>query len=380
MKNQTVSLRKFPSISARRKYIEQIRNIDLSLIGKSLSDQDSDAPVENIIGGVSLPLGLAGPLKLDGEAVRGEYYIPLVTTEGGLIASVNRGCRALRESGGATVYTYRVGATRGPVFYVESIANSKKLYKWIKENGEKIEKAANSTSHHLKYKKADVRSLSSYVFIRFYFDTEDAMGMNMVTFATEKIVKLIEKETGLVCLSLAGNFDIDKKPAWLNFINNRGFKAWAEAVIPRKVVASVLKTTPEQVFEVWLAKCMLGSAMSGSLGFNAHFANVVAAFFAATGQDLAHVVEGSMGITIIRVLSNKDLYCSVYLPAIMIGTVGGGTALSTQSAATSIIGVSKSEELVEVLAGGVLAGELSLLSSLAQRSLSDAHKTLGRKS
>src|SRR3989344_939107 len=245
-------------------------------------------------------------------------------------------------------------------------------------NQKKIADSAEKTSNHLKFKKVDVKTQGSYVFLRFYFDSDDAMGMNMATIATEKIAALVEEEIGIKCVSIAGNFDIDKKPAWVNFINNRGFKVWAEAIISKQTVKDVLKTTPDEIFEVWLAKCMLGSAMSGSLGFNAHYANIVAAFFAATGQDIAHTVEGSMGITTVKVLKNGDLYFSVYLPAIMLGTVGGGTNLATQKEARDIVGVKTSTELAEVLGGAVLAGELSLLSSLAENSLTKAHKKLGR--
>jgi hydroxymethylglutaryl-CoA reductase (NADPH) len=219
------------------------------------------------------------------------------------------------------------------------------------------------------------------LFVRFSFDTEDAMGMNMVTIAAEAMSELIEKETGAKCLSVAGNFDIDKKPAWLNFINNRGFPVWAEAVIKKEIVKDVLKTTSEKIFDVWLAKCMIGSAMSGSLGFNSHYANIIAALFIATGQDPAHVVEGSMGITTAKVLPQGDLYIAIYVPSLIIGTVGGGTALATQLEALRILGCAgdgKVEKFAEIIGGAVLAGELSLLASLSEGSLSTAHKKLAR--
>jgi hydroxymethylglutaryl-CoA reductase (NADPH) len=177
---------------------------------------------------------------------------------------------------------------------------------------------------------------------------------------------------------VSGNYCIDKKPALINFLQGRGKSGWAEAVIPASVTADVLKTTPEALHEVWMAKCIMGSIASGSLGYNAHYANVVAAFFAATGQDLAHVVEGSMGVTAVRILENRDMHISVYLPAIMIGTVGGGTKLKVKQEAISITGVSSSVDLAKVLAGAVLAGELSLLASLAEGSLAIAHSKLGR--
>ena len=155
----------------------------------------------------------------------------------------------------------------------------------------------------------------------------------------------------------------------------------AEVLVPKAIVSSVLKTTPYKIEEVWKAKCMIGSALSGSLGFNAHFANVIAALFIATGQDPAHVVEGSNGITTIEVTKNGDLYCSVYLPSLMVGTVGGGTGLSTQKEGLSIMSVSgtgKVEEFAGIVAGAVLAGEISLLASLAEGSLARAHQKLVR--
>jgi hydroxymethylglutaryl-CoA reductase (NADPH) len=331
-----------------------------------------------MIGIAQIPLGVAGPIKISGDHIQGDFYIPLVTTEGALVASVSRGCKAVSLSDGAQVAIFRVGTTRGPVFYTGSIKKSAELFKWIKENSAKIAEYSGKTSHHLKFKKADVRTQGSYGFVRFYFDTEDAMGMNMVTIATQELTKLIEKEVGIKCVSVAGNFDIDKKPAWINFIRSRGFKVWAEVIVPQKVIKDILKTTAAEIFEVWLAKCMIGSAMSGSMGFNAQYANIVAAFFAATGQDIAHTVEGSMGMTTAKVLENGDLYFSVYLPAVMLGTVGGGTNLATQKEAINITGAKKSEELAEVLGGAVLAGELSLLSSLAEGSLASTHQKLAR--
>ncbi|MDZ4228609.1 MAG: hydroxymethylglutaryl-CoA reductase, partial [Candidatus Levybacteria bacterium] len=306
---------------------------------------------------------------------------PLATTEGALVASVNRGCKAIFESNGASVYSYKVGATRGPVFYTGNLKNERKLYKWVKENENKIKKTAEKTSKHLKFKKLKIEGLGNYAFIRFSFDTGDAMGMNMATIATLAITELIEKETGIKSLSLAGNYDVDKKASWLNFINHRGIKAWAEVVISRKTLREVLKTDSEKLFDVWLGKCMIGSAMSGSLGFNAHFANVIAALYIATGQDPAHVVEGSLGITTMKVMPDKSLYVSVYLPSLMLGIIGGGTGLSTQKEAINLLKLDKERsvlEFAEVVAGAVLAGEISLLSSLAENSLVKAHKKLGR--
>ena len=377
-----MDLHGFSTVSERRKALEDHLKISLSHVGKCSLDEKkaSSKNCENMIGATQIPLGIAGPLKLKNRETK-EYFIPLATTEGALVASVNRGCKAISLSGGANVYSYKIGTTRGPVFYTGSIEKSQKLHKWIKDNEKILALEAEKTSNHLTFKKVMLRGTADYVFARFYYDTEDAMGMNMATIATEAIIKRIEKETGIYALSVAGNFDVDKKASWLNFINNRGIKAWAEVIISQEILKEILKTTPEKLFDVWLGKCMIGSAISGSLGFNAHFANIIAAFYIATGQDAAHVVEGSLGITTMKVMPDKSLYTSVYLPSLMLGIIGGGTELNTQKESINLLRLDKKRsvlELAEVVSGAVLAGEISLLSSLAENSLANAHKRLGR--
>src|SRR3989344_896954 len=378
-----MDLRDFLDINERRKALEKTLNTNFDHIGEHCLNGEiaSKKNCENMIGATQIPIGVAGPLKILGDGLSEDSYVPLATTEGALVASVNRGCKAITQSGGANVLSHRVGATRGPVFYTGSVKKSNQLYYWIKENQKKLADISEKTSKHLKFKKAQVRTQGAYVFIRFYFDTQDAMGMNMATIATENLVRLIEKEIEVKCISVAGNFDIDKKPSWLNFINNRGFKVWAEVVLTRKVLKELLKTTAQEFFEVWLTKCMLGSAMSGSLGFNAQYANIIAAIFIATGQDPAHVVEGSLGITTAKVLKSGSLYVSIYLPALMVGTVGGGTDLETQKEALMMLGVlgnGKSGKFAQIVGAGVLAGEISLLASLSEGSLGKAHQSLGR--
>ncbi|MFA6532737.1 MAG: hydroxymethylglutaryl-CoA reductase [Patescibacteria group bacterium] len=369
-----MTLKDFKTTRERRSFLEKELKIKLDNVTKAHVDDEKTIHCENLIGSTILPLGVAGPLKIGQK----QYYLPLATTEGALVASVSRGFKAINLSGGATSFVENVGVTRGPVFETSSLSESFKFKKWLDENFDLIKKEAEKTSSHLKLKKLGTRIVGTYVYVRFYFDTQDAMGMNMATIATEKISQFIQNNTDIQCLTVSGNFCIDKKPAWLNFIAGRGKKVSTEVVLKKEVVKETLKTTPEKFFEVWLAKCMIGSAMSGSLGFNAHFANIVAAFYAATGQDLAHVVEGSMGMTTSKVLKNGDLYISVYLPAVMIGTVGGGTKLKTKQEALSIIGAKSSMELAEVLGGAVLAGEISLLASLSEGSLAETHQKLGR--
>ena len=364
-----MNLRNFSGAQERRQFLEKKLAIKLEEIAK-IGYNGNEVHCENLIGGTTFPLGVAGPLN--------GHFIPLATTEGVLVASVNRGCKAIELSDGAEIAIETVGTTRGPVFETAGIKESLKFEQWLNDNFDNLKKEAEKTSSHLRLKKLEARITGRYVYVRFYYDTAEAMGMNMVTIATDAINKLIETKTGIKCLAVSGNFCIDKKPAWLNFISGRGRRVWAEAIIKRQVIESILKTTAKKIYQVWLAKCLIGSAMSGSLGFNSHYANIVAAFFAATGQDLAHVAEGSQGITVTELLDDGDLYFSVYLPSVMLGTVGGGTKLKIKKEAIAITAVKNTDELAKVLGGAVLAGELSLLSSLSEGSLVKAHKKLGR--
>lgn len=380
-----MSLRDFKTIKERREHIEKIRKLKLDAI-KIYPDNFQETAkynCENMIGSIQIPLGVAGPLYVSGNYATGEFYIPLATSEGALIASVNRGCKAVNASFGARVMVEEVGMTRGPVFTTSGIKEGMKFKKWLDDNFEEISKISESTSSHLKLIKLESSILGRHVYVRFYFTTSDAMGMNMVTIATQEAVEFIEKQAKIHCLSLAGNYDIDKKPSWLNFIKGRGKRVWADAVLSEKIVLDILKTTPSKIHEVATNKCLLGSAMSGSIGFNSHFANIVAAVFIACGQDVAHTVEGSLGITTTQV-NNNSLYISVYLPDVCIGTVGGGTRLPAQYEALEILGVAGGTDgrnalkLAEILGGAVLAGELSLLAALSKGSLAASHKKLAR--
>ncbi len=383
-----MNIRDFSSVDERRHALETERNVLLTHIGTYSLDtaRAGSRNCENMIGVAQVPMGAAGPLAVmhSGEASVREYFIPLATTEGALVASVNRGAKAISESGGAIAHSHRVGASRGPVFKVSGVRESAKLYEYLEHHFNEIREVAEATSHHLTLKKISSRGVGLYRYVRFVYDTKDAMGLNMVTIATDAAVGFIEKQTGAHCVALSGNFCVDKKPSWQNFVNNRGIKVWAEVVIPKNILTKTLKTTAHKVYETWFAKCMLGSVMSGSMGYNAQYANVVAALFIATGQDPAHVVEGSLGITTAEVMHDDDLYIGIYLPDLMVGTVGGGTGLETQREALSLLGVSGGNDgkhairFAEIVGAAVLAGEVSLLSALEQGTLASAHKRLAR--
>lgn len=378
--SETTNLRDFPTAQNRRKFLENQLDLQLEQIGQFTFSEEkvSGRNIENLIGAVQIPVGIAGPVKLKTEE---PFLIPLATTEGALVASVSRGCKAILLSDGAEVETTNVGVTRGPVFKTEGTKHTQQIKNWISQNFDQLSQATEQTSSHLKLLKIESESTGRNLYVRFSFDSSDAMGMNMATIATEKATQLIEQETQAICISLAGNYDIDKKPAWLNFISGRGRRIWADVTLKKEVIEKVLKTTPEKMNEVVYRKCNIGSAMAGSLGFNAHFANVLAALFIATGQDIAHVVEGSLGMTTSEILPSGDLYFSIYLPSILIGTVGGGTHLPAQKECLSIMGLNSEGDMVkfaQVVGTSVLAGEISLIASQAEGSLARAHKKHGR--
>lgn len=367
----------------RRIAIEKISGIKMKHISHYSLDMNEAMKknIENAIGAVQIPLGVAGPLNIAGDHAKGDFYVPLATSEGALVASINRGCSVISKSGGATVRIIDDKMTRAPVIKTESVVEALELKKWIKENFEELKKAAESTTRHGKLVKIDpVLVVGSYVYPRFVYTTGDSMGMNMVTIATEAALNLLHDKTGAHVVALSGNVCVDKKPSALNLVEGRGKTLVAEVVVPRKIVEDKLKTTSKAIEEVNLSKNLIGSAASGSMGFNAHYANMIGAIFLATGQDEAHIVEGSLGITSAED-KNGDLYFSVTLPDVPLATIGGGTRLETARECLGIMGVygtGKVKKFAEIVAGTVLAGELSLLGALAAGHLARAHEALGR--
>lgn len=371
------------AVEIRRKFMETISASRLDNVSHFSLDMEEAMKknIENPIGAIQIPVGIAGPLKINGEHAEGKYYVPLATSEGALVASVNRGCSTITQSGGANVRIIDDKMTRAPVIKAESVMEAMELKKWIENHFNELKEAAESTTSHGKLLKIDpVVIVGRYLYPRFVYSTGDSMGMNMVTIATESALSLLSKETGAHVIALSGNVCVDKKPAALNLIEGRGKTLVAEIVIPKEIVHKKLKTTPEAIEEVNMAKNFVGSAISGSLGFNAQYANMIGAIFLATGQDEAHIVEGSLGITTAED-KNGDLYFSVTLPDVPLATFGGGTRLETAKECLEIMdayGSGKVHKFAEIVAATVLAGELSLLGALAAGHLARAHRDLGR--
>ncbi len=379
--------------AARRHLLETETDASLEAVGSySFDAREAEANIENMIGAAQVPMGVVGPVTIDGGAASGSYHLPLATTEGALLASVNRGLSVINDAGGAAARVTKSGMTRAPVFRVDGVVEAAETVEWVDGNLETLREAAESTTSHGELLGVEPYVVGDSVYLRFAYDTKDAMGMNMVTIATGEACAVVEDQTPASLVALSGNLCSDKKPAAINAVEGRGRSVTADVLIPGDVVESRLHTTADAIAEANTRKNLIGSAKAGSLGFNAHAANVVGAAFLATGQDEAQVVEGANTITTMDARSPDDgdgpadLYASVSLASLEVGTVGGGTRLPTQAEALEVLGLrgggdpagSNADALAEVIAVGALAGELSLLAALASRHLASAHADLGR--
>ncbi|KAJ6524482.1 hydroxymethylglutaryl-coenzyme A reductase-domain-containing protein [Mycena capillaripes] len=343
---------------------------------------------ENVIGYVPIPLGIAGPLTIDGVS----FHIPMATAEGTLVASTSRGAKALNAGGGVTTVLTQDAMTRGPAIDFPSIVEAARCKAWIAspEGHGALKAAFESTSRFARLTSLKTAMAGRTLFVRFATATGDAMGMNMISKGTEKALEVMQGEfPEMVVLALSGNYCTDKKPAAMNWIEGRGKSVVAEAVIPGKVVKTVLKTTVEALCNLNTKKNLVGSAMAGSIGgFNAHAANILTAIFLATGQDPAQNVVSSNCMTLMEPTNDgQDLLMTVSMPSIEVGTVGGGTVLGPQGAVLEMLGLrgahptrpgQNSQGLARVIAAAVMAGELSLLSALAAGHLIRAHMVHNR--
>ncbi|MCX9009852.1 MAG: hydroxymethylglutaryl-CoA reductase (NADPH) [Candidatus Methanoperedens sp.] len=375
------------AVEHRRAAISELTGVGFRHISHFSFDAEDAAKrnIENMIGAVHVPLGVAGPLRVNGDYASGDYYIPLATTEGALVASADRGCSVITACGGANVRIFRDEMTRAPVFKTKDVAGAKRLTEWVKENFQRLKERAEETTRFGKLLSVEPFVAGRSVYLRFAYDTADAMGMNMVTIATDAAVDLVLSENDVELVALSGNMCTDKKPAAMNIIMGRGKTVSADVILGEEIIQEKLHTTPERMAEVNYRKNLLGSARAGSLGFNAHAANIAAAMFIACGQDAAHVVEASNAMTTME-LTEEGLYCSVTLPSLAVGTVGGGTRIGTQQECLAMLGAAgagnppgtNAKKLGEIIAAAILAGEISLIGALAARHLAKAHAALGR--
>lgn len=339
---------------------------------------------ENVVGYMPLPLGIAGPLIIDGLMTP----IPMATTEGTLVASTSRGCKVLNANGGVTTVLTQDAMTRGPVIEFPSLTSAARAKRWIDSahGASSIKSAFDSTSRFARLASLHTVLAGRTLFVRFATSTGDAMGMNMISKGVEAALGMMKEKhfPEMELLSLSGNYCIDKKPAAINWIEGRGKSVVAEAVIRGDSVRKILKCTVEDLVNLNIKKNLVGSAMAGSIGgFNAHAANILTAMYLATGQDPAQNVESSNCMTLMEAVNHgEDLLVSVSMPSVEVGTVGGGTGLPPQRSMLELLGIqgphkntpgANAQRLARIIAAAVMAGELSLMGALCAGHLIKAH-------
>ncbi|MFH4975915.1 hypothetical protein AB6A40_002624 [Gnathostoma spinigerum] len=377
------------AVSLRRMNLSEYVNESLNGIPFEHYDYTlvSGACCENVVGYVPVPTGIAGPLVLNKRKI----YVPLSTTEGALVASTNRGCRALLEAGGATARVYKDAMTRAPVLQFDNAMKAIEIKEWLDDaqTFAEIKKVFDSTSRFAKLRRYDVDLDGRLMFIRFEATTGDAMGMNMISKAVNAVMAwLLNLIPNVEVLALSGNYCVDKKASMINWIKGRGKSVVAEAVIPETVVKSVLRTTVKSLCRLSRSKLLIGSSMAGTVGgWNAHAANIVAALFLATGQDIAQIVSSSMCMTTMEETAAGDLYVTCNMRCLEVGTIGGGTILRPQQACLQMLGCAgahssnpgdNAKRFAEVICATVMAGELSLMAALCTDDLVRSHLKLNR--
>jgi len=339
--------------------------------------------IENFIGMAMIPTGIIGPVKVNGSHAKGEFTVPLSTTEGALVASYNRGAKACHEAGGATSICISQGVQRSPVFKFENLHELGIFTAWAIQQTEKFKVITSQSSRFAQLTEMRTNIEGNHLTLTFEYTTGDASGQNMVTFCTESICRYLLENAPVQpkFWFIEGNYSGDKKATSLSFSRVRGKKVTAEIALPKTVVENTLRTTAKAMADYWISST-IGVVQSGAIGAQGHYANGLAALFIATGQDVACVSESSVGITRMEALPDGSLYASVTLPGLIVGTVGGGTGLPTQKEALQMMdcyGEGNAVKFAEIIGAVILAGELSIAAALSAGHFSSAHLKFGRK-
>ena len=364
------------AVVKRREWItERTRTKCEHLAHTSLDPESIRANIENFIGVTQVPLGIAGPLRVNGEHAKGIFYVPFATTEGTLVATYQHGMLALTKSGGANVVVTKSVLDISPMFILEDISQAKEFIHWQENHFDQIKDAAESTTHHGKLLKIRAYSLGRRVLLNFQYHTADAMGLNMINIATHRACEYIMGQTKAERFYLRANLSSDKKVSFFNLINSYGKEVLAEATISKEIMRKYLHCTVEQMYDFCWSGTM-GSIQAGMVGMNAHFANGLAAIFIACGQDVAQIVNASIGMSMPEITKDGDFYVSIKLPNLVIGTIGGGTRIGTQRECLELMdcyGDGKAEKFAEIVAAALLGGELTLSAALASGNFIHAH-------
>lgn len=372
------------AVEARWAYLSASKTSRENLLDARTHDQMSfyERNIENFIGTVKLPVGLAGPLRVNGLFAQGDYVLPLATTEAALVASYSRGAQLISKAGGCSAALLNHGVSRAPGFAFKSLEQAGRFVMWAMTSQDEFKRVAETTTAHGKWLDMRVTVEGNHVYLNFEYSTGDASGQNMVTIATDAVCGYIAEHSPIkpVYHFVEANLSGDKKASAQSFLSVRGKKVSAEVQLEKKFVERMLHTTPEQMVNYWRMSA-IGGVLSGTIGVQGHYANGLAALYIACGQDAACVSESSVGVTRFEVNEDGGLYAAVSLPNLMLGTVGGGTGLPSQRACLELMGLAgagNAAALAEVCAGMALAGELSIIGALAAGHFTRAHQSLAR--
>ncbi len=365
----------------RRAWLEEISEVELKHIGSSTIPVESlRGNIENPIGSVQMPVGIAGPLTVKGEHATGTYYVPLATTEGALVRSYERGMALLTRAGGVTTHVFRDENQICPVFQFDDVTAAVEFCQFLENNTERIREEAESTTNHGKLLGCTPTMVGRDVEVCLRFSTGDAHGMNMVAKAADAACRWIRANSNANSYSLFSGLSSEKRPSGRLLSAGKGKGVVAAAEIPAKWVRLYLHTTPREICDLW-RRTVIGNMMANAIGYCGHYANGLSALFIACGQDVANVVNSAVGVTDYEVTESGDLYASVTLPSLTVGTVGGGVALGSSRECLDLLGcfgAGKARKFAEIAAGTVLAGELSFAGALVSSEFVDAHENYGR--
>jgi hydroxymethylglutaryl-CoA reductase (NADPH) len=369
-------------IRARQRFAEEYTGVKLQHLDKySFDPMATRGNIENFSGVAQVPIGFAGPVKVNGEHAQGEFLIPLATTEGTLVASYNRGIKVLNLSGGVTATVVGDSMQRAPVFVFASAREARDFAQWVDDHIAEIREEAEATSSVAKLIYVDKYLSNKMVFLRFNYSTGDAAGQNMVGRATFAACSwIMENAENILHFYLESNFATDKKASQINIMRTRGKRVTAEATVPLDVLLQHMRVDPETLhYHAGIAN--VGAFLSGANNNGCHSPNGITAMFIATGQDVANVSESSAGIVYTEVTPEGNLYISITIPSLIVATHGGGTGLPTQRECLEILGCvgkGKVRKLAEIIASVVLAGELSLAAAISSLDWVSSHEQYGR--
>ena len=370
-----------PYVQRRRQWLEQKTGCRLVHIGAhSIPTDEMRGNIENPVGTAQMPLGVAGPLLINGTNARGVFYVPLATTEGALVRSYERGMVALTRAGGVTTRVYLDENRVSPVFLFQSVERAHEFATNLPDKFETVRAEAESTTRHGKLQRIECHALGREVIVNFCYFTGDAHGMNMIVKATERACQWIMDHSDALHFYVFSGFSSEKRASGSLLAGGKGKKVTAGALLPRQGVKSYLHVTPEDLLKMQ-SHTMLGHLQANAIGYNGQLANGLAAIFIACGQDVANVVNSAVGITNFELDQNGDLYASVTLPSLTVATVGGGTALGTSRECLEILGCvgsGKAVKFAEIICATLLAGELSMGAAIASGEFVAAHETYGR--